>query len=324
MTGFLAALAARAVGEEPALRPRPAQRFEAAAESAIEAPQVSPVGEAAPGPKVDEPTLDPGREREPSGRRVHRDSGPALAADTEPGPSPLDDEPGAVPQVEPAAVATAARQTARHAVGRSVQAPGGDAALPVASPEPHAASLPESSAPLESDLPEEAAPEALIETTPAVTPPREQPPVEAAPAPHLVPEARPRELPPRARRPEVGRRSAPRAPRPVSTPMDLEALLRDEVFAALVERGDVPAGEQAVVESGPTTRAPRPGTAALRAERVRGPALDGADATPGEVHVHIDRVTVTRSGPAPAKPPTPPRTPAVDHAGYLDRRRERG
>jgi hypothetical protein len=45
-----------------------------------------------------------------------------------------------------------------------------------------------------------------------------------------------------------------------------------------------------------------------------------APGRPPEVHVHIDRVTVTRAPTPP--PPAPPRS-TVDHDAYLARRRER-
>jgi hypothetical protein len=50
-----------------------------------------------------------------------------------------------------------------------------------------------------------------------------------------------------------------------------------------------------------------------------------ASDAPADVHVHIDRVVVTRApGPPPPPappPPTPPRS-TVDHEAYLARRRE--
>lgn len=133
-------------------------------------------------------------------------------------------------------------------------------------------------------------------------------------------------------------RSAPRGSRPRGGPgpapgpdLDLAALLRDQVFAALVDRGAVPARERpVVVPPGKRATAPRPGTAAIRAEGVsagRGPNRSARDDTaaagPSNVHLHIDRVSVTRAAP-PAPAPAPATRPSVDHAAYLARRRERG
>jgi hypothetical protein len=107
--------------------------------------------------------------------------------------------------------------------------------------------------------------------------------------------------------------------------VDLAALLREQVFAALAERGSVPDELTPVVSTTPTRRAPRPGTAALHAEGVR---IDQPteQAAPGDVHVHIARVSVTQ--PAPPPPPRVSRSETVrrtvDHQAYLARRRERG
>jgi hypothetical protein len=107
--------------------------------------------------------------------------------------------------------------------------------------------------------------------------------------------------------------------------VDLAALLREQVFAALAERGSVPEGLTPVVSTTPTRRAPRPGTAALHAEGVR---IDQPteQAAAGDVHVHIARVSVTQ--PAPPPPPRVSRSETVrrtvDHQAYLARRRERG
>lgn len=324
MTGFLAELAARAVGEAPALRPRPVQRFEAAGENVMATRPVHASETAEPG-TVDMPAADPGRQREGSSHPEQRDVRAALPADTEPAATTLDAEPAVLPGVDRTQAATAARRTVREAVAQAERASSGAAARPVADQPPQATQPPDAAAPPEPVLAEAPAPESPIEATEPVPPPLERlvaEPVHAATPPSPpAPQARPRELPPAAR-PTDRRRVAPR-PRPVSAPVDLAALLRDEVFAALVDRGDVPPGEQAVVQTSPTTRAPRQGTTALRAEGVRGAALGGADPPAGDVHVHIDRVTVTRPQPAPVKPPTPPRTPIVDHSAYLARRRER-
>ena len=83
-------------------------------------------------------------------------------------------------------------------------------------------------------------------------------------------------------------------------------------------RQDPPAPGTVAVRATPAAvaapDAPRPGRRRGRARR--GPA----------VHLHIDRVVVTRAPPpAPPAPAPPPRAPrrTVDHAAYLARRRER-
>lgn len=82
--------------------------------------------------------------------------------------------------------------------------------------------------------------------------------------------------------------------------LDFATLLRDHVVPALVERGVVGPDEAPVVE--PARRGgPAPGTFAVGTADVSG--MSGAgdpDARTPEVHVHIERVTVTR---APAPPP---------------------
>lgn len=129
-----------------------------------------------------------------------------------------------------------------------------------------------------------------------------------------------------AARPEApdGRAAGPRAtglgdharaseglddPEPGDTPtplVDVDAVVRDQVMAALVDRGVVPRGA-----AGSRTRA------ALRSSGAR--VLQEAGSR--QVHVHIDRVEV-RPPPAPT-PAAPARSalPPVDHAAYLARRR---
>jgi hypothetical protein len=115
---------------------------------------------------------------------------------------------------------------------------------------------------------------------------------------------------------------------------DLAALLREHVMPALVERGVVSREERAVVAEpsnaapAPRNDPPDPGTVTVRATPPA--ASEPAEERPAQpseqaVHLHIDRVVVTRA-PAPAPPPAPaPRPPrrTVDHAAYLARRRER-
>jgi hypothetical protein len=108
------------------------------------------------------------------------------------------------------------------------------------------------------------------------------------------------------------------------------------VIPALAERGIVESGEQPVAATPPVGRpaaAPAPGTVRVEARGVvRQPPGPPAAVEapplgrePPDVHVHIDRVVVTRApAPPPAPPPAadPPRT-TVDHEAYLARRHGR-
>ncbi|MFZ3493222.1 hypothetical protein ACODT5_08320 [Streptomyces sp. 5.8] len=128
-----------------------------------------------------------------------------------------------------------------------------------------------------------------------------------------------------------------------TAPLDLAALLRLHVLPALAGHGVVEPGEVPVLvepssghASARAASTPAAGTAAVRPGRMSvrqsGPGtaaesrLSGRGA-PADVHVHIDRITVTRAAPA-APPPTPPPVaprprPGSDHAAYLARRKER-
>lgn len=94
-----------------------------------------------------------------------------------------------------------------------------------------------------------------------------------------------------------------------------------------------------VPDPGRKPPSPRRGTAVVRADGVvttpratlagdpaHPPAATPSPAAPSPtVHVHIDRVSVTRAPSPAARPSAPaPARPLVDHAAYLARRRERG
>ncbi|PPS67826.1 MULTISPECIES: hypothetical protein [Streptomyces] len=132
------------------------------------------------------------------------------------------------------------------------------------------------------------------------------------------------------------------AARTTGTPLDLAELLRRHVFPALaahgaLEPGDVPELVEPASPSAPPTgrRTPAPGAVTVQpgVMSVRQPVAEAPRDTgaperpvPSEVHVHIDRLTVTRTA-NPAPPPPPPAAPrrrsVSDHAAYLARRRER-
>jgi hypothetical protein len=150
------------------------------------------------------------------------------------------------------------------------------------------------------------------------------------PAPDVAPErssAREMEAAARARQRAISPPDPSRRARAGAPALDLHTLLREHVVPALVDRGVVKRDEEPVdaPAQGPTI--PPPGKFAVEARHVAGlpPPLDAETAGPSapdrppEVHVHIDRVMVTR---APPPPPEPPRS-TVDHDAYLARRRER-
>jgi hypothetical protein len=113
--------------------------------------------------------------------------------------------------------------------------------------------------------------------------------------------------------------------------MDVAALLRDYVVPALADRGELDRGERPRIVARRADRpAPPAGTIAVAPGRieVRGtpvpPAGPGDAPARPEVHVHIDRVVVTRApAAAAAPPPAPPPGAGAGHAAYLARRRER-
>jgi len=117
--------------------------------------------------------------------------------------------------------------------------------------------------------------------------------------------------------------------------VDLAGLLRRHVVPALVDRGVVDRDEKPVDRPAHGPASPPPGRFMVEARDVAAPRphpnsetdIPRAADTPPDVHVHIDRVVVTRA-PGPPPPPTPPPSPpprsTVDHDAYLARRRERG
>lgn len=126
------------------------------------------------------------------------------------------------------------------------------------------------------------------------------------------------------------------------SPLDLAELLRRHVFPALaangvLEPGEVPELVEPCSPSAPPAgrRTPAPGAVTVQpgvmsirqsvAEAATSVGVPERVASP-EVHVHIDRITVTRAAPPAPPPPAPaaPRHSSVsDHAAYLARRRER-
>ncbi len=341
MTGFLAMMAARAVGAAPALRPRPVQRFEATADTASHERRHSPMdrgasrlpldprrGQGAAGdtPKPDEDappadTTGPAQPALPTGDVAGMPEEGAQISATPEAPARVAGQPEAPAQVagQPGEAAATLRGALREGMAQAAGTPRGEDAGGAARRQPDVESSPPAGRREEPGVPEATPPDAAqagaAPGDPA-TRARSAPTGPTAPMPTT--DARPMAPVGGPHPPGPGRRPTPR-PRS-APPVNLAALLRDEVFGALVARGEVPAGERVVVE---TRRSPQPlpaGTTALRAEGVRGPELDGADRA-GDVHVHIDRVTVTR--PRPDPPPAAPRAPVVDHAAYLARRRER-
>ncbi|GGR76816.1 hypothetical protein GCM10010169_21250 [Micromonospora fulviviridis] len=110
---------------------------------------------------------------------------------------------------------------------------------------------------------------------------------------------------------------------------DLARLLRERLGPALTARRAVEPGERLVFvdRPAPAGAPPRPGTAEVRTGPVRPapatPPGTAGDAPPAvDVHLHIDRVVVTRAPTPPPPAPAPPAKSTVDHAAYLARRRE--
>ncbi len=138
--------------------------------------------------------------------------------------------------------------------------------------------------------------------------------------------------------------SASHPPPPPATAPDPFAVVRDRVVPVLVEAGVLGADEEVQVVH---AAAPKPASEVTTAASRRGVQLrvdtadtagenrrDGANPEPWkapgsvpDIHVHIGRIEVIRApAPPPPSPALPARvhrtTPAVDHAGYLARRRE--
>ena len=341
MTGFLATLVARAAGEPAPLQPRRAQRFEP---SSLGGDWTGDL------PHVVEPAHDPG---------------PATAADdrpesarTLPQPRLPDAAPGTTPATErsiargsdadrlaPDDVARA-RAAARAAAVRAASAVSdGTVTAARADRDRDRAPFPPESTNLQPRTPEVPQRPAPDPTTVAGSPSPEDErresrrapsdevatPLPPAPVPVIEATSRAPEPPPSrpghvaaaARAPSTRTRPAP----PTGPPINLAELLRNEVFAALAERGVVRRDERPVLDASRSTRPPPRGTARLWADgvQVEQPSAGAAPGTDG-VTVHIDRVSVSR---AAEKTPrraarAPTRRVTVDHAAYLARRRERG
>ncbi|WP_433288015.1 hypothetical protein [Micromonospora sp. CA-244673] len=286
--GFFARMAQRATGREPLVRLRAPQPFEVPmpdppADAPVEAP-ASWSGSTARTPAPSRGISD--RPTAPLGPAALRTT-PVPAVPAGPDRFPTDRKPPVTP---PEAAPAAADRAAARA------APAGPAG-----PEPDAAS------------PTTTAPPAVTRARDAEPPPDPGRPAAAVPPAPPAP-------PPAARRP---------APTPVrAAAPDLARLLRERLGPALIARRAVEPGERLVFVDRPVRAGapPRPGTAEVRTGPIRpAPGSPGTaeDAPPaGDVHLHIDRVVVTRApAPPPPAPPTPPPS-TVDHTAYLARRRE--
>ncbi len=342
MTSFFAAIVARAVGAPAPLQPRRAQRFEhldaasamasrgpiAVDDTTISAPR-------APAALQEPPPPPPDPARPPAARRTGQDvsarqntprrpSSEASAAPLEPAfavvESTTRDDLSRALQAARDAGERAARLTDDQVVTR----PADRRPAPSRSPQPaptidrDVATTPAPPASADPDVEPATPPEPptrLDAITPAVAWP-ESPAAQQMPPP----------APGSPVSPPIPQAGVSRPPGRRAELIDLAALLREQVFSALTERGSVPVGVTPVVATASTPRAPRAGTASVRAEGVRiDQPLDDAPSS-GDVHVHIGRVSVTQ-----APPPTAPRVPrsetvrrSVDHQAYLARRRERG
>lgn len=347
MTGFLATLAARAVGAPAPLRPRLPQPFETADRASARQPAEDGLLHANPADVPDEPAQprqpqpsEPGSAKytpvaapppERSGLPEQADGRAAVGPEplvpsrasadpvldttvlpTRPHPPELD---------EPAIVR--ARQAARRAAQQAAQA----------APEPNSTTTPPG-ATRSTTTPAPSPPAATVDGDDAATSSDQLPAEGTLPAPRpgaleaaigqpvtATPTSTGPQRPTSRPTPDAGRRARPAPPPPT---VDLAALLRDEVVAALAERGVVAAREPIqVTEPGSPSRAARPGVAAVRADDVDVRSDENASGG-GDVHVHIGRVSVTRPAPAPSNRAPRSAVPRVDHAAYLARRRERG
>ena len=336
MTSFLAALAARAVGSPAPLQPRRAQRFEGVDTPATDVllPVANEQVDAARVPAAPPGTTPTVRATRPGPTTARTEARTDSDART-PAPSPASKAERPVTTLE--SIRPEDVDRARRA-GRDT-AEWAAAAVAKQSPTPAADAANSHTEPLRPGAVADE-PHPVRATTPGDAVGADQEPPEPPQAPStMVPEVAKTGSPharqsPEPAEPAVGRAAhgAPPAPGPPPTarsrqqprPVDLATLLRTEVFAALTERGSVHKDLSPVVSTTPSSRPPRPGTAAVRAEDVRVEQASG-DAS-GDVHVHIGRVTVTQAGtPATPRPSrTEPRGPRVDHQAYLARRRERG
>ncbi|MFE9959727.1 hypothetical protein [Micromonospora sp. NPDC005299] len=281
--GFFARMAQRATGREPLVRLRAPQPFEVAS--------------------LDRPT---GRPAEPTASWPDSPASPPRAAPDPPG----------LPSLTPTVHTIPAQVAVTPDRSRADRTP------PATPPEAAPAVPDRTAARAEPAGPAGREPDTAVPTTaapPAVTrPPAELPPDPTRPA-AATPPAPPAPAP-------AARRTAP-APVRAAAP-DLARLLRERLGPALIARRAVQSGERLVFVDRPARAGapPRPGTAEVRTGSIRPaptpPAPTGEAPPAGDVHLHIDRVVVTRA-PAPPPPAPPPPTPStVDHAAYLARRRE--
>ena len=342
MSGFLAVIAARAVGSPPPVQPRRAQRFELAdlSPSSDDGPLAvvhDRVDTAAPADPPAPPDVRPaaGTIRGDRGSHAAAVDSPHDPARRAPPPPDTRGRPDRA-LAHPTDDLDRARRTGRDAAERAariVADPFGpsdqDAPLPPIQPTKHGppagvgdGAPADQPASIMAAKPDEVSP-----APPSTAPTLDQDDVRPAPAdtsvdvdqPWVDAESRP--APPE---PPLAR---PTRPQQRARPVDLAALLREEVFSALVERGSVQPGVTPVVQSTHSPRTPRPGTAAVRAEGVRVEEPTGSAAvTPGDIHVTIARVTVAQApaSPAPRVSRSESVRRSVDHQAYLTRRRERG
>ncbi|MET8909974.1 hypothetical protein [Micromonospora sp. NPDC004551] len=287
--GFFARMAQRATGREPLIRLRTPQPFEA---TFPDPPADVPAHEAPSWPRSPAPTPTPSRG--------------------------IPDRPAALP------LAATSHRAPVRAAPRVADQPGADRTPPATLPEAAPAVEDRAAARAEPVGPAGHEPDTAVPRTAAPPPPA--PPPDAGPSPDptrpaaTVPPAPPAPAP-------AARRPAP-APVRAAAP-DLARLLRERLGPALIARRAVAPGERLVFvdRPAPASPPPRPGTAEVRTGPIRPahtpPPGTAADAPPsGDVHLHIDRVVVTRA-PAPPPPAPPPPAPStVDHTAYLARRRE--
>jgi hypothetical protein len=336
VTGFFAAIAARAVGVPSLLQPRRAQRFEhldaappgadagltVVEDRTVSAPP-APTGLREPPPN----RFEPGRS--PVARPTGRDAG-APEPPQRPPQTPVA-QAAPVPDVETATTSTddldrvvqAARQAVERAARLASERPE-PARVEKAAPRPRQRPMPEPVSPAPA-LPLTAALSSDTQVEAGTTPVRDSTAREDASATPVAHEGPDRGPDPRIKTAmPVARPEHP--PGRGAQPVDLAALLREQVFNALTDRGSVRSGVTPVVATSSTPRTPRVGTATVRADGVRidQPAVEAA--TSGDVHVHIARVTVTQppSPPAPRVSRSETVRRSVDHQAYLARRRERG
>ncbi|MGC0252719.1 hypothetical protein [Pseudactinotalea sp. Z1748] len=353
MAGFLASLAARAVGAPPALRPRHVHRFETA-ESAPGSQLAHPPEEPAPTNLTAAALEAPdGRLIAPLGARDRRPGADAARQRDVPAPSPPD------PAIGEQVVRRTARQAAVRAhdqAARTGRGSGRSAASP-APPEHRTRTTGTGAGAAAPGAPAKPGPRPSQSVTgPAPTVPATH--GAGAVPQHEPPDPPPQELPHATRaRPEdpgagsddqaarapTGAAPLPEPPDPAPAPapaprsrtrhspalpaIDVAAILREEVYQALVAQQVLTARERPVVaEPGHAPHRPAQDAAVLRADRVSTASQDGLTGTvgakPPTVQVNIGRVSVTRAPAAPRPRAAAPARGLVDHAAYLARRRD--